>query len=85
MSSDVDDKIASLGDWRGDLLARLRSIITAADPLIVEEVKWRKASNPPGGAHVVARGDRLHGRDLQGQGEADLHARCGAQRSARSL
>ena len=48
MSSDVDIKIASLGDWRGEVLARLRSIIRDADPLIVEDVKWRKASNPLG-------------------------------------
>ena len=36
----VDAKIASLGDWRGDLLARLRALIKAADPAIVEEWKW---------------------------------------------
>ena len=48
MSSDVDIKIASLNDWRGEVLARLRSIIRAADPLMLEEVKWRKASNPLG-------------------------------------
>ena len=48
MSNDVDIKIASLGDWRGDVLTRLRSIICGADPSIVEEVKWRKASNPLG-------------------------------------
>ena len=48
MNSDVDIKIASLGDWRGEVLARLRSIIRDADPLIVEDVKWRKASNPLG-------------------------------------
>ena len=36
----IDAKIASLGDWRGDLLARLRALIKAADPGIVEEWKW---------------------------------------------
>jgi len=44
----IDAKIASLGDWRGEMLARLRRIIRAADPAIVETVKWRKPSNPAG-------------------------------------
>jgi hypothetical protein len=45
---DIDAKIASLGDWRGELLTRLRKLIHDADPAVVEEVKWRKASNPLG-------------------------------------
>ncbi len=36
------------GDWRGARLARLRELIREADPDIVEEVKWRKPSNPAG-------------------------------------
>ncbi|MDQ3140249.1 MAG: DUF1801 domain-containing protein [Pseudomonadota bacterium] len=40
--------IAALGDWRGAALARLRALIKAADPDIVETVKWRKPSNPNG-------------------------------------
>jgi hypothetical protein len=44
----IDRKIASLGDWRGEMLARLRAVIRAADPGIVETVKWRKPSNPAG-------------------------------------
>ena len=32
-------------DWRGDLLSRIRTIITEADPEMVEERKWRKPSN----------------------------------------
>ena len=35
-------------DWRGEMLARIRKLIQQADPDIVEEVKWRKASNPAG-------------------------------------
>jgi hypothetical protein len=35
-------------DWRGELLARLRALILEADPEMVEERKWRKASNPEG-------------------------------------
>ena len=44
----IDEKIAALGDWRGKLLARLRQLIKQAVPDVVEEVKWRKASNPTG-------------------------------------
>lgn len=47
-AADIDSKIASLGDWRGDTLAHVRKLILAADPGIVEEVKWRKPSNPGG-------------------------------------
>ena len=36
----IDARIAELGDWRGALLARLRGLIRAADPRIVEEWKW---------------------------------------------
>jgi hypothetical protein len=36
------------GDWRAEKLAQARSIIMGADPQIVEEVKWRKPSNPAG-------------------------------------
>ena len=35
-------------DWRADTLARIRKLIQEADPEIVEEVKWRKPSNPAG-------------------------------------
>jgi hypothetical protein len=37
----IDARIASLADWRGALLARLRALIQAADPDVVEEWKWR--------------------------------------------
>ena len=47
-AADVDANIASLGDWRGELLAAVRALIRAADPEVVEEVKWRKPSNPAG-------------------------------------
>jgi hypothetical protein len=47
-SQDIDAKISSLGDWRGALLTRLRKLIRDADPHVIEEVKWRKASNPLG-------------------------------------
>ena len=44
----IDAKIASIGGWRGAMLARLRKLIREADPEIVEAVKWRKPSNPAG-------------------------------------
>jgi hypothetical protein len=37
----IDEKIKELGGWRGKMLAKLRTIIHAADPEIVEELKWR--------------------------------------------
>jgi hypothetical protein len=41
----IDARIAALGDWRGETLARVRSLIKQADAQVVEEVKWRKPSN----------------------------------------
>jgi hypothetical protein len=37
----IDARIAELGDWRGELLARLRALVKEADPEVVEEWKWR--------------------------------------------
>jgi hypothetical protein len=42
----IDAKIKELGDWRGETLSRLRGLIKQADPDVVEEWKWRKATNP---------------------------------------
>jgi hypothetical protein len=42
----IDARIEELGDWRGQTLARLRALIKQADPEVVEEWKWRKATNP---------------------------------------
>lgn len=42
------DDAAAPGDWRAETLARIRALIHEADPGIVEEVKWRKPSNPAG-------------------------------------
>jgi hypothetical protein len=36
----IDERIEDLGDWRGEMLARLRSLIKQADPEVVEEWKW---------------------------------------------
>ena len=45
-SASINQKIKELGDWRGKTLARVREIIHEADPEIVEEWKWKKASSP---------------------------------------
>jgi len=37
----IDARIEELGDWRGDMLARLRTLVKQADPDVVEEWKWR--------------------------------------------
>lgn len=44
----IDARIEELGGWRGEALARVRALIHKADPDVVEEVKWRKPSNPGG-------------------------------------
>ena len=47
-SKEVDAIIDNSDDWRGEKLARLRAMVLAADPAIVEEVKWKKPSRPEG-------------------------------------
>jgi hypothetical protein len=42
----IDARIAELGDWRGETLRRVRELIREADPDVVEEWKWAKATNP---------------------------------------
>ena len=53
-SSSIDAKIKELGDWRGKTLAKVRGIIHEADPEIVEEWKWAKATSP--GTPVFSHG-----------------------------
>jgi hypothetical protein len=45
-SEQIDARIAELDDWRGETLARVRAVIRSADPGIVEEWKWAKATSP---------------------------------------
>jgi len=45
-SDRIDARIEELDDWRGEALARVRKLIKAADPDVVEEWKWQKATNP---------------------------------------
>jgi hypothetical protein len=47
-SKPIDEGIDHPGDWRGELLSRLRALIMEADPEMTEERKWRKPSNPAG-------------------------------------
>ncbi len=53
-SASIDEKIKELGDWRGKTLAKVREIIHAADPEIVEEWKWVKPTSP--GTPVFSHG-----------------------------
>jgi hypothetical protein len=53
-SAFIDAKINELGDWRGKTLAKVRAIIHKADPEIVEEWKWAKATSP--GTPVFSHG-----------------------------
>jgi len=47
-SREIDAIIKRSGDWRGRTLSRLRLLIKQADAVVVEEVKWKKPSNPMG-------------------------------------
>src|SRR5215510_14288416 len=42
----LSKRIAELGDWRGETLSRMRTLITEEDPDVVEELKWVKPTNP---------------------------------------
>jgi hypothetical protein len=44
----IDARIAEVDDWRGDTLSRIRGLAKQAVPDVVEEIKWRKPSNPSG-------------------------------------
>jgi hypothetical protein len=48
----IDQRIREIGGWRGKTLARMRALILAADPGMIEEVKWRKPSNAMTGVPV---------------------------------
>lgn len=60
-SKQIDERIKELGDWRGKTLGKVRKFIKQADPDIVEEWKWKKATNPgtPVWAHngVICTGE----------------------------
>lgn len=54
VSARIEARIEELGDWRGKTLAKVRAVILKADPEIVEEWKWAKATSP--GVPVWSRG-----------------------------
>ena len=63
-SQQIDAIVKAPGDWRGKKLSELRALIRKADPDVVEEVKWKKPSNPMGvpvwsHAGIVCVGDVL--------------------------
>jgi len=45
-SQQIEARITELGDWRGKTLSRMRELIKEADPEVVEEWKWKKATSP---------------------------------------
>ena len=45
-SQKIDERIRELGGWRGSVLRRMRELIHEADPEVIEEWKWAKASSP---------------------------------------
>ncbi|TFI57632.1 DUF1801 domain-containing protein [Sphingomonas parva] len=47
-ADEIDARLAAMGDWRGLVLAQMRRLISEADPQLVEEIKWRKPTNPAG-------------------------------------
>ena len=53
-AASIDQKIKDLADWRGKTLAKVRTIIHQADPEIIEEWKWAKATSP--GTPVFSHG-----------------------------
>jgi hypothetical protein len=66
-SQQIDAIIAAIPDWRGPTLARLRKLIVQSDPGIVEEVKWKKPSNPAGvpvwsRAGIICTGESYKGK-----------------------
>jgi hypothetical protein len=62
----IDERIAELGDWRGETLSTMRDLIKEADPDVVEEWKWAKATNPgtPTWSHdgIICTGETYKGK-----------------------
>ncbi|AOR78159.1 DUF1801 domain-containing protein [Novosphingobium resinovorum] len=53
----IDERIAELGDWRGEALARVRAVVHAALPEVVEEWKWRGVPTWYAGGGIVCTGE----------------------------
>jgi len=70
-SKQIDERIRELGDWRGETLGEVRGIIKEADPDVVEEWKWAKATSP--GTPVWSRAGGITGKksgELRGRSAA---------------
>ena len=64
-AQEVDAIIANAGDWRGEMLSRLRGIVLAADLAMDEDVKWKKPSRPEGVAVWTHGGNLCIGEVLK--------------------
>ena len=53
----IDARIEELGDWRGETLGRIRALIKAADPEVVEEWKWRGVPTWYHGGSIICTGE----------------------------
>jgi hypothetical protein len=53
----IDARIEELGDWRGETLAQIRSLIKEADPEVVEEWKWRGVPTWYHGGKIISTGE----------------------------
>ena len=76
----IDARITELGDWRGETLARIRSLIKQADPGVTEEWKWRGVPTwyhdgviCTGETYKPCQGDVRQGRSAEGSVEAVQH------------
>ena len=85
-SAFVDEKIKELGDWRGKTLAKVRTIIHAADPEIVILRSGKNGSgyqtDIAGDSRLVPRRRRLHGRDVQERRQDDICLEIGTERTS---
>jgi hypothetical protein len=63
----IDAKIEELADWRGETLSRIRGLTHQAVPDVVEEIKWRKPSNPSGVAVWSHDGILFTGEPFKGK------------------
>ncbi|MCW5874520.1 MAG: DUF1801 domain-containing protein [Anaerolineales bacterium] len=76
-SKEIDAIIKAAEPWKGTKLAELRQIIVKADPGIIEEVKWKKPSQPEGVAVWVHNGNLCHVDVLKNTVRLNFHS--GAQ------
>ena len=81
----IDDLIGKTPDWRGATFAKLRKIIHEADPEIVEQLKWRRPSNPTGTPVWEHHGIVCVGNILKESVRTHLLCRCEPRGSTEAL